>query len=105
MILWKQRNLSSSASVFKKMNCGYEQMCTFNIEVNKRRSGVPDGQPKKLLCLIPNYPLMNFMLTAAIYVAVSRLISCSLPFMREKNETQRISFLFLHICAGLSQII
>ncbi|XP_062174282.1 protein REDUCED WALL ACETYLATION 2-like [Alnus glutinosa] len=35
------------------------------------RSGVPDAQPKMLLSLIPDYPLLNFMLTTSIYIAIS----------------------------------
>lgn len=35
------------------------------------RSGIPNGQPKWLLSLLPNYPLLNFMLTTIIYLALS----------------------------------
>ncbi|ONK78755.1 uncharacterized protein A4U43_C02F22080 [Asparagus officinalis] len=38
------------------------------------KTGGPDDQPRALLSLIPNYPMLNFMLTTAIYVAVAHRI-------------------------------
>jgi hypothetical protein len=37
-------------------------------------SNVPNGQPSKLMCLIPGYPLINFMVTTLAYVGISHRV-------------------------------
>ncbi|XP_038904525.1 protein REDUCED WALL ACETYLATION 2-like [Benincasa hispida] len=39
------------------------------------RSNAPDAQPKLLLTIIPDYPLLNFMLTTSIFMITSYRIS------------------------------
>ncbi|XP_020101671.1 protein REDUCED WALL ACETYLATION 1-like [Ananas comosus] len=38
------------------------------------RTGGPDKQPRKDLSLIPNYPMLNFLLTTAIYITVAHRV-------------------------------
>ncbi|KAJ3692327.1 hypothetical protein LUZ60_012677 [Juncus effusus] len=38
------------------------------------RTSMPNGQPKWLLCLIPNYPLLNFLFTTTVYIFISHRI-------------------------------
>ncbi|KAL3522652.1 hypothetical protein ACH5RR_015486 [Cinchona calisaya] len=67
------------------------------------RSNTPDGQPKWLLSFIPDYPLLNFLLTTAIYI----LISCRIF---ELTNTLKVVFvptrdkqrLFYNFVAGIT---
>lgn len=44
-------------------------ICQFHIWLH---AGVPNGQPGKLLVLVPGYPLLNFLATTGLYVFVSK---------------------------------
>lgn len=59
------------------------------------RTGGPDEQPRNLLSLIPNYPMLNYLLTTAIYIAVAHRIFqltniLKLVFLPSRDNTRLV---------------
>lgn len=59
------------------------------------RSSIPNGQPKLLLSFIPDYPLLNFLLTTTIFLSVS--FSFKAIFFRQNFKTFTTWLIILQI--------
>ncbi|OAY74782.1 Protein REDUCED WALL ACETYLATION 3, partial [Ananas comosus] len=63
------------------------------------RTGGPDKQPRKDLSLIPNYPMLNFLLTTAIYITV-RIVSSEQSESRDIRSV--VSAVFSPVSASVA---